>query len=252
MTAGKPVILIIPDSKRSSSGEEYFILRGYLEAIEEAGGIPLVTSYRKGNTAFLLDRVGGVLFTGGDFDIHPKFYREHQHPKLGMVNQERTEFERFVFRRAFRRAVPILGICGGMQLMNVVMGGSLLQDISSQHPAARAHRGPKHLRHRVRVEPESLLANVVRRRKLTVNSTHHQAVRHLGKGLTACAYSPDGLVEAIECPTLPFLLGVQWHPERLRTDISQRRIFQAFVKAAGISERNRKISESWISEARHC
>lgn len=249
---GKPVILIIPDSRRSRSGEEYFILRDYLEAIEEAGGIPLVTSYRKRNTAFLVDRVGGVLFTGGDFDIHPKFYRERPHPKLGRVNQERTEFEHFVFRRAFRRAVPILGICGGMQLVNVAMGGSLFQDIQSQHPAARTHRGPKRLRHRVRVEPGSLLANVLRRRELTVNSTHHQAVKHLGKGLAACAHSPDGLVEAIECPALPFLLGVQWHPERLRIDISQRRIFHAFVKASGVSGRSRKSSESWISEARHC
>ena len=236
----RPLILVVPDCDRSDPGEKYLIQTDYLEAVEEAGGIPLVCSYRRGNVSFLLKHIGGILITGGAFDIHPRFYREKLLPALGNTNTGRTEFELFVVRKGIRISVPILGICGGMQLLNVAFGGSLYQDLSAQFAAARKHRGVRPLRHRVQVVPGSLLASAVRRREIYVNSTHHQAVKRLGRGFQVSASAPDGVVEAIERPSHPFLLGVQWHPERMRTDPGHRRIFASFVKAARV-HRNRRV-----------
>ena len=230
----KPIILIIPDREDSGDGEIFSIKSGYLSAVEKSGGMPILTSYGRNNLRELSKRVSGILIAGGDFDIHPRHYGEKPIPELGKIKPERTKCETEVLQWALQRDLPVLGICGGMQLINVVFGGSLYQDLPRQLPEAHHHgkkrRGEK--KHPVLINAESRLFRIMKTRKTMVNSTHHQAVKVLGRGILACAHSPDGVTEAIESDSHLFVLGVQWHPERLMNITAQKRIISAFIRAA--------------------
>ncbi len=207
----------------------------YLDAIETAGGVPVLLAGGCGTAQEVLARLDGVLFTGG-VDVDPAYFGEAPLPGLGEVSPRRDSFELELCRAAYRAKVPALGICRGCQLMAVALGGDVYQDLPSQMPAALQHvqRAPRgHKSHAVAVTAGSRLAAVAGADSLRVNSFHHQAVRRLPEGAAVCAVAPDGVIEAFEDPGHPFWLAVQWHPEGLwREDDSALALFRSLVKAA--------------------
>jgi putative glutamine amidotransferase len=177
----------------------------------------------------------GIVITGGDFDIPPERYGEVRRASCGREKAARTAFEWALCEAALAGRVPLLGVCGGMQLMNVVRGGTLFQDLG-QDLGVRSHEQPcpkDAPSHPVEIVPDSLLARLLGKQPLMVNSTHHQAVRAVGAGVLASARAPDGVVEAIELPDLPFALGVQWHPERvLAQDPRHLSLWRGLIEAS--------------------
>ena len=174
----------------------------------------------------------GILFSGGE-DVDPELYGEQIKYKTVRVNRQRDDFERSLLEVALDRRIPILGICRGIQMINVKFGGTLIQDIASDTELERDHRQPgsrSDLTHSVTVtEPESALASVVAG-SCRVNSLHHQAIKRLGHGLKVTAHSEDGLVEAVEAAEdYPFLMAVQWHPEEMVDHPEQRQLFEQFI-----------------------
>lgn len=217
----RPSIAIIPDLGQASAEAphpKYELKAAYADAVLRAGGLPLILPYSDDRSCIdaWLDRVSGVLITGGAFDIPPALYGDTPKEGLGPTRPQRTSFELLFLRAALVRRLPVLGICGGMQLLNVAYGGTLVQDIGRELPSARLHE-QTHDRaqpqHPIEIRENSALADWVGKGQLMVNSTHHQAVKAVGKGLQVIATAPDGVIEAIEDRDGPFVLGVQWHPE---------------------------------------
>lgn len=210
----------------------YYILRcNYAKAIEDSGGIPIFLHYSKELVDEYLDCIDGLLIPGGNFDISPDIYGEKTTSDRVSLNANRTEFEYAILDKALKMQMPILGICGGQQLINVVLGGTLIQDIDTEIDTNIEHEQKiaKHLTsHDIEIKSESLLYKIIKRDRISVNSTHHQAVKILGKGLIASAKSDDGIIEAIELDDYEFCLGVQWHPEYMTTS-ADHDIFKSFV-----------------------
>jgi putative glutamine amidotransferase len=217
----------------------WFVPARYCRAIENAGAVPVVLPPTPSDTALrrLLGSLDGLLVSGGNFDIHPSYYGEKPMDGLGAIKPERTEFELELTAAALKDDLPILGICGGAQAINVVLGGTLYQDIGSQVPRADEHEQGKKKNlggHKIDLPKGTRLQKILRRRRLEVNTTHHQAVKALGQGLVVNAVAGDGVIEGIESIRHSFVLGVQWHPEVLAPHrIDQRRIFTAFVTSCG-------------------
>ena len=240
----KPVIGVTPDfnagDRKDMGGHEptYFLRARYIRAVEELGGIPLILPLVAEPSARrrLLDRVDGLLITGSGPDLPPRLYGERQRYKFPLVSERRADFELELVHQARKRNLPLLGICGGMQTVNVACGGSLYQDISAQVQGALDHRQKAkavHVTHPVTVMSTSLLNKVVARKKLMVNSSHHQSVKTVAPSLQASAVAPDGIIEAIESPAHRFLLAIQWHPEFLfERHAVHRRLFEALLHAA--------------------
>jgi putative glutamine amidotransferase len=211
----------------------------YVRALLQAGGVPLVLSPLMGTTmaARALDGLDGLLLTGGE-DIDPAWYGAAPSPYLDPPSRERDLFELALFAVARQRGVPVLGVCRGIQLINVALGGDLYQDLPSERPGLVEHRpeGPRDLRsHKIRLTPGSRVAAALGVLEVTVNSSHHQAIRQLASGLIATGWSDDGLVEAVEsAPGSPWVLAVQWHPEEMHAEIQapERGLFTALVEAA--------------------
>jgi putative glutamine amidotransferase len=240
----KPIIGVTPDfnagDREDLGGREptYFLRARYLRAIEDLGGVPLVLPLASDRSIRreLLKELDGLLLTGSGPDLPPRLYGERQRYKFRLVSPRRYEFELEVAKMASGQNMPIFGICGGMQALNVALGGSLFQDIPSQLSSTIPHRSPlpaTRLSHSVRIAPHSLLHRITRRARIRVNSSHHQSVNRLAPSLVVSAVSSDGVIEAIESPRHPFLLGVQWHPEFLYDSHDvQRRLFRTFLQAA--------------------
>ncbi len=209
----------------------------YLRAIEAAGGVPVVMPpLELEAVAPLLDRLAGVCLSGGP-DLDPAAYTSRRHPRLGPTEPDLDRFELAVAAEADRRGLPILAICRGMQAINVARGGTLHQHLPDRtSEVAIGHRQSvpgERTTHAIDVETGSKLARVLGRKRLRVNSFHHQAVRRLGRGLQAVAWAPDGVVEGFEARSRPFLLGVQWHAECLAAGrLPEKALFRAFVDAA--------------------
>ena len=175
----------------------------------------------------------------GGGDIEPWRYASRPHPLVNSIDADRDQVEIDLLHQAVAAEVPTLGICRGLQLINVALGGSLYEDILDQHPGALEHQHfdnrPRDYRaHEVRIAPESKLGNILRQKRVAVNSLHHQGIRQLAPGLQPAAWAPDGIIEAVELSALPFGLAVQWHPEWLPQDDGMARLFSAFIEQAGL------------------
>ena len=215
---------------------QYRLARAYTDAVLAAGGLPLPLPYGDERAAAAyLALCQGVVVTGGAFDIAPARYGEVRRAGCGPEKPERTAFEWALCEAALAGRYPLLGVCGGMQLLNVVRGGTLHQDLRADLGlAGHEQPPPKDVPyHEVEIARGTLLAQLVGSARLLVNSTHHQAVRDAGAGVLVSARAPDGVVEAIELSDLPFAVGVQWHPERgVRHDERHLGLFQGLVAAA--------------------
>jgi putative glutamine amidotransferase len=205
----------------------------YVARVVEAGGLPLI--FPVVDPSFVDDflaLVDGLLLVGGD-DVDPAAYGAAPHPDLGPVDAERDRFEIALTRAAAARDVPTFGVCRGLQLMNVALGGTLFQHVPAEVPGALVHGGRYDVCHDVVVTPGSRLAAVLGVGRTDVNSHHHQAVAVPAPSLVVTATSSDGVVEAAEDASRRLFLGVQWHPERMASADSTRRLFATLVEEAG-------------------
>jgi putative glutamine amidotransferase len=213
----------------------YAIRENYCNAVRRAGGLPVLLPHQPDDAALYLDRINGLVVTGGGFDVDPALFgAASRHPSV-TTKDRRTAFELAATRGALDRGMPVLGICGGQQLLNVALGGSLIQHIPDEVPDALPHRqaNPRNeAGHKVRIVAGTLLHRIAGAEELAVNSAHHQAVKEAGPGVIVDARAEDGVVEGIEDPRRGFCLGVQWHPE-FEISAADRNIFRAFVAAAG-------------------
>ena len=233
----KRPIIGISASKISSAGENY------VKAIRRAGGIPIIITITDDEDELnrILGIIDGLLLTGG-VDVHPNRYGEEPVPEIGNINPERDEFDLKLVRMAVEAELPILAICRGIQVMNVAFGGTLYQDISTQHPKANIlHRikAENVIHHYVDIKEGTLLHKLLGA-KAGVNTSHHQAVKDLAEGFIISAYSEDGVIEGIEMPGRPCLLGVQFHPESFVAEGNDTLLplFTHLVKTAAVHTRH--------------
>lgn len=210
----------------------------YIDSILEAGGTPVLVPLLDDESLLrsIYENVDGLLIPGGE-DVDPKWYGEERHPKLGNVSALRDEVEIKLVRWAHADNKPVLGVCRGLQVINVALGGSLYQDIPSQASGADEHFNAVRdaAAHEVEVKPDSKLCSLLGAARLKVNSFHHQAVKELAAPLAVNAQAADGIVEGFEEPSRRFFLALQCHPELLwqkSTDRSWLELFRAFVAAA--------------------
>ena len=236
----RPVIGITPDFGQTGARPgrpatpQYELKQAYTDAVLAAGGLPIVLPYSEDASApqEALDLCDGLVITGGAFDIPAELYGAQASARMGPLKRGRTAFEQRVLRAALAADVPVLGVCGGMQLLAVELGGTLFQDIVQEVPGALDHEqrnDPREPGHAARIVPGSELASIVGKGEIEVNSTHHQAVKDPGRA-RVCAVAPDQIVEAIELPD-QFALGVQWHPELLAGN-EHLALYRALVERA--------------------
>lgn len=231
--------------------------QAYVRAVERAGGVPVLIpplSDELGMRA-ICDRLDGLLLTGGE-DLDPDLYGEQPLPECGASDRQRDDSELAFTRWALDADVPLLGICRGMQLLNVARGGSLYQDLGTQQPHVEQHAQTRHPRshrsHDIRILPDSQLAAILGTSRHSVNSLHHQAVNRVGDGVRIVAWSPDDVAEAMELPAYSFALAVQYHPEELEpTDEASQRLFSAFVRACIERQAPQRESVAVSPSARH-
>ena len=218
---------------------ENAVPQAYVDAVEEAGGTPLIIPLVAQRTTALriLSCLDGLLLTGGG-DIDPGLFGQEPHPKLGVVDVAKDRLESSLLSEALGADIPILGICRGMQILNVAAGGTLIQDIPSSSPTRIQHAqhataaAPSHT---LCIKKGSRLASIVGTTKLRVNSYHHQAVDRVARGFVISATASDGITEAIESKSRRFVLGVQFHPEMIFRDFpSCFAIFKAFVQESAV------------------
>ena len=230
----KPVIGIGTDVLvRDGERDRAFVYTTYIDSLRRAGAIPVLIPPQPENAAELVKELDGIVLAGG-FDCDPGVYGETPHETVEVMDDRRQQNDMSLARLARERNIPTLGICLGLQMMNVAAGGSLVQDINSEMETEILHESDPaaRVRHDVTVEPGTKLAAMLPARKLNVNSSHHQAVKNVGAGLHVTAKAPDGIIEGLEDPKHPFYVGVQWHPEDMPGENSAAAIFGAFVEAA--------------------
>jgi len=255
-----PIIAITAKTEELRGRPQTTIPNAYARVVEEAGGVPIIIpiSDKKETASQIAQFADGILFSGGD-DIHPRYYGEEPLADMVISPDERTEFETALLREAIQLRKPVLGVCLGAQLINIFLEGSLYQDIPSQVPNPLNHRdqhnikivegtmlykifsnkiplNPPFSKVEIRFPPlekggkggfEQLYSN-----EISIFSTHHQSIKSPGKGLIVSSMSSDGIIEAIELPDYPFLIGVQWHPEREPESEYTRLLFKTFIEAA--------------------
>jgi putative glutamine amidotransferase len=230
----KPIIGIGSDvAQKKGERERAFAYTTYIESLRRAGAVPVVIPPQPENAETIVDGLDGILLAGGD-DCDPTVYGEQPHPSVEPMDPRRQSNDLTLARVARERGIPTLGICLGVQVMNVAAGGTLIQDIDSELRTDIEHASEPADRHRhdVLVEEGTRLAGILGEQELNVNSSHHQAIRHVGNGLRVTALAPDGIIEGLEDPSHPFYIGVQWHPEDMPAEPSASTLFVAFVDAA--------------------
>ncbi|HUC16200.1 MAG TPA: gamma-glutamyl-gamma-aminobutyrate hydrolase family protein [Acetobacteraceae bacterium] len=235
MTMSLPLIGLTLDAEAPggySSYPWYALRQNYAEAVIAAGGLPVALPHHAEMAAEYLDRIAALIVTGGAFDVDPALYGAGVRHASVRLKEMRTKSELALLEGALARGMPVLGICGGAQLLAVARGGRLIQHIPDDVQGALAHQQTEsrhRAAHEVTLTPGTLLARLVGAERMAVNSSHHQAIAEPGTALVN-ARAPDGVVEGIEDPGFPFCLGVQWHPE-FSVDEGDRRIFAALIAA---------------------
>jgi putative glutamine amidotransferase len=234
-----PIVAVTGSTRIVNHSGKVTVNRPYTDAVLAAGLIPLVVPPMPGDAASaILDSVRGLVLTGGE-DVDPAHFGAERHPATGPANGLRDSIELALAREAAARHMPTLAICRGVQVLNVAMGGTLVQDIPSalRTPIEHDAEGERGSRvHGVSIDAGSRLAEIVGSREITTNSFHHQSVDRVAAGLRTVATSPDGVVEAVECDDRAWwAVGVQWHPEELTATPENwdRRLFEAFAEAVG-------------------
>ena len=232
----RPLIGVTLDSEQPGGYSKfpwYALRANYAGAIAGAGGVPVALAHEVSLTDAYLDTIDALVVTGGAFDVDPALYGDSARHATVSLKEGRTAMEMALVQGALARDMPVLGICGGEQLLAVALGGTLIQHIPESVPGALAHEQPNprdQAGHAVAVVAGTLLHRIVGAADMRVNSSHHQAVRAPGTHAVVNATAPDGVIEGLEDARYRFCLGVQWHPEFL-IDPGDRRIFDAFVAA---------------------
>lgn len=242
----KPIIgisgsIIFDNSGDFSSYHKAYVGHDYILAVIKNGGVPLILPFCENQEIAMLcmEQVDALILSGG-YDISPLNYKEEPLEKLGDTFPERDIFEMWLLQAAILKRKPILGICRGLQLINTYFGGHLYQDISYakvskdiamiKHDQQNATSRPTHS---IKINIDTLLFDIMQENHILVNSFHHQAIKEVGSSLVVNAVAKDGIIEGIEKPDYPFLLGVQWHPEMMHNSTEKmNRIFYRFINAA--------------------
>jgi len=218
------ILIFITANNPKDDPDVYKINKKYCDAIKKFGALPiLIGTYDLDYIKIIIKHASGILLSGGG-DVHAKFFNQWLNKNANNINFERDKFEIELTRAAFEKNIPILGICRGMQVLNIALGGDILQDIKN-HP-----NNSYEPVHQVDILENTKLAQIVRKKKIKVNSMHHQAINNLSNELIISGLSQDKLIESIESPLQDFVLGVQWHPEYLyKKYIAHEKILQAFI-----------------------
>lgn len=232
--AGRSPIIGVTTYSRNELGH-FQLPSAYVDAIRAAGGVPILLSPGESNLPTLLPLLDGLVFSGGG-DIEPEAYGGSHHHTVYAVDPERDEFDLSLAKLALAQQFPILGICRGMQVLNVVGGGNLVVHIPEHYGSEILHRTehPRHpVEHLVQIQAESRLAQILDQTEVNIVSWHHQAVQTVATHWQVVAASADGVIEAIEHQSHPWAIAVQWHPEMSAETPWHQRLFAALVKAAG-------------------
>ncbi len=230
----KPLIGICPDLREGppAFGQVYYLYSRYVSMVSLSGGLPVILPVvaTRDEARELLERVEGLILTGGG-DIDPAHYGQQARDPARLAIRGRTSSDFAYAREAKDRGMAVLGICLGIQTLNVSFGGTLLQHIPDDVPGALDHAGKGSPDHPIRIEPNTILKRALGVESIQVNSYHHQAIGEVAPGFRIAARSPDGIIEAIERTDHPFFVGVHWHPERMLESEATRRLLRAFVDA---------------------
>ncbi len=234
----KPIIGITTDDylpERAPKYSENFILRkNYCSAVEKAGGVPIIIPYSINLVNNYSNFLDAIVISGGNFDVDPSHFGEEINSHVIQTKPSRTDFEINIIKEMLGDNKPVLGICGGQQLLHVILGGKLIQHIPDEINTEINHEQPNPRNqpgHKVEIRKASLLYDIIGKSILDVNSAHHQAVKDKPDGVTLNAFAPDGVIEGIESKNYNFCLGVQWHPEFLVNDYDIK-IFRALIDAS--------------------
>jgi putative glutamine amidotransferase len=204
------------EDQKYSDAPYYALRKNYTEALTQNGACSLLLPPIGNNVDDYINLVDGIIITGGNFDIDPALYNAKTIHKETIINHDRCRFEYLLAKAAIKNNIPLLGICGGMQLINVINGGCLIQDLADHHNDYLIHeQKPYHeAAHHVIIQENTILSKITKQKQIDVNSSHHQAINKLGNDFIASAISDDGVIEAIETTNKDqFIMGVQWHPE---------------------------------------
>ncbi len=233
----QPLIGVTLDSEQPGGYSKlpwYALRQNYSEAVVRAGGLPVLLPHEPEQADAYLKKIDGLIITGGAFDVDPAMFGATSRHATGKTKDRRTAIELAIARGALARDKAVLGICGGQQLLIVILGGTMIQHIPDEVGAALAHEQPNPRTepgHSVQVVKGTLLHRICGTEELQVNSAHHQAAKDIGAGVVVDARAEDGVIEGIEHPQYRFCLGVQWHPE-YATSAGDTKIFDAFIAAS--------------------
>ncbi len=236
MKHSKPLIGLTLDHENGGGYSKmpwYAIRENYCTSVSNAGGVPFPLPYDLDNVSVYINMLDGLVVTGGAFDIDPSLFGESNKHEKTSPKENRTRFEYLLTKGMIDSNKPVLGICGGEQLINVVLGGTLIQHIPDEIENCLEHEQPNprsEAGHSVEIIEGTLLHKITNQNIIEVNTAHHQAVKKVGSGVVINSYSPDGVIEGIEYPANKFCLGVQWHPEYHVTN-ADTKIFEAFISS---------------------
>jgi putative glutamine amidotransferase len=234
-----PVIGITLDSEDSggySNMPWYALRQNYADVVVASGGLPLALPHEPDHVAEYVKKLDGLIVTGGAFDVDPSLFGATTRHDTVVTKDRRTQFEKNITEAMLAADKPVLGICGGQQLLHVILGGTLIQHIPDEVDNALAHEQPNprtEAGHIVKVTRGTLLHRIVGTDTLPVNSAHHQAAKDISDNIIVNAFAEDGVIEGIEDDRYRFCLGVQWHPEYLISK-GDRQIIDAFVSASAV------------------
>lgn len=231
-----PVIGITADSEEPGGYSKfpwYALRQNYCSAVRDAGGVPVILPHEASLIATYADMLDGLLVSGGAFDVDPALFGAAERHGTVVLKEGRTDFELGITQAMLKADKPVLGICGGQQLLAVALGGTLIQHIPDEINAALAHEQPNPRNepgHGIAICEGTLLHKIGGELQTAVNSAHHQAVKDVPETIIVNAVAPDGVIEGIEDPTRKFVIGVQWHPEFHISPVDAK-LFEAFIQA---------------------